>query len=252
MAVEQKHTYFVLLNPKKAKFSFSAYSDDEGQVQFLWNRMDYKTKEPLKRRFEFSKAYRTIRVPLAQTMKNPDGELVKVVDFLRNHPECAESPNLKVGQKPLFKELNASKDAKIAIDARRNKIKAENAALELTGAQLEAVALACGYAAQQGKEFNENLAIHKCLESAAVDPIGFLKLVDDDSYELKAFVTKAVSAGVISKLGEKYMWGKILLGDGIEEAVAELSNDAQLVRGIQMKLNKQGVSAPVKEADVAE
>lgn len=250
----QKYTYFVLLNPKKTKFSFSAYSDQDGQVQFLWNRIDYKSKEPLKRRFEFSKSYRTIRVPLAQRMKNPDGELVSVADFLRQHPECAKSPNAELGPdgraiyKPLFKELNESEDARIAVEARARKVKAENAALTLEGAQLEAIAAAAGYRAG-ANGWNDNLAIHRCLELAAQDPAGFLAMLEDDTYEMKAFLAEAVRNRVVTKNGDIYMWGKILIGGTLDEAVAQLSDDVQLYRGIKMKLGKLGIAASEETAD---
>jgi hypothetical protein len=243
-----KYAYFVLLNPKKAKFSFSAYSTEEGEIRFLWNRKDYKTGEPMKRRFEFSRAYRTMRIPLAQVMKDPEGNVTKVVDYLREHPECAGSPNAPVDDngipkfKPLFREMNASKDAEIAIAARKEKVLAEQAALELTGAKLEAIATISGYNPRNG-EFKEALAIHKCLEAAANDPRGFLKMLSDDTHEMKGFLRKAIKAGVITKVNDNYLWGKILLGTDEDEAVIELLSDVQLVRGIKGKMNKVDLRA---------
>ena len=238
-----KYAYFVLLNPKKTKFSFSAYSTEIGDVRFLWNRKDYKTGEPMKRRFEFSKSYRTMRVPTAQVMKDQDNNIVAVVDYLREHPECAGSPNAVRNEngiqitKPLFKEMNESKDAEIAVAARKIKIIAEMAALELTGSKLEALAAMCGYM-PRGENFKDALAIHKCLEFAAVDPKGFLQLLSDDTHEMKSFLRKAMKSGIVVKISDNYLWGKILLGTDEDEAVAELLSDVQLVRGIQGKMNK--------------
>jgi len=243
-----KYAYFVLLNPKKAKYSFSAYETPSGEIKFLWNRKDYKTGEPMKRRFEFTRAYRTIRVPLAQVMKDENGDTVKVVDFLRGHPECAGSENAPMNErgvaaiKPLFKELNATKDAEIAIAARKTKVLAEQAALELTGAKLEAMATMAGYNPRNGT-WKESLAIHRCLEYASSDPVGFLQMLSDDTHEMKAFMRKAIKARIINKVGDNYLWGKILLGTDEDEAVAELLSDVQLVRGIQLKMNKVDTQA---------
>ena len=239
--VPRKDKFFVMLNPKKKKYSFNGYTDRDGNVQYLWNRKD-DDGHPLKRRFEFSRGFRNMRIPEGQIMfapvyGNEEPEKVSVVEFLLNHPECVGSPN-NTGQRFMFKLMDTDGDAKLAIEARKIKVKAENVALTLEGDKLRAVAAMVGY--RPKGEYSENMATHHCMESAARDPEFFLGIVDDDTIEMRAFVRQAIDADVVSLKGDMVFWGKVLLGNDEEEAAGKLISDEQLYRGIKAKMKKLG------------
>jgi hypothetical protein len=178
---------------------------------------------------------RIVRVHPEET----DKEGKKAVDFLRNAPECAGSPNgyYVDGQQigVYFKEINEAKDAVIAVSAREKVIKAQSEALKLSGQDLEDMAAIIGVFDEQKRD---EIYTHRVLDYAANFPDKFFEYLNDPSRKILSLVRKALNAGVFVKDGKLIKWEDRLVGADESEAVSNILKDDKLRKGIELNLSK--------------
>ena len=161
-------------------------------------------------------------------------------DFLRDAPACMGSHNGEYfgdGKQTgyFYKEINTAKDAKEAIDSRKGLIKAQAAALELKGQELEDVA---GYLGVF--DVSDDEKSHRILDFASNAPTKFLELIEDKTLKVRSLLRKSVRQGVLKEEGRMISWESKPIGADEDEAVATLMKDDKLKKAIETHLSKIG------------
>jgi len=231
------YVYFILNKAGNTSYSFTGYTDHAGNGELMTIYKGRKEKHQgevvdIPHRWKFDTAHRTIRVHkndksvIPTLMFDPEtGDekkvYIKSVDFLRNHPECKNSPNS--GGNWMFSEMKEHEDAVTAVDAKRVKIEAESKALNLEGAELKEMAVLLG-----NFDPDDAKQKHFVLERAGADPKTFLELLDSPERGAKALLLKAVSLGIVKVRGTLYSWEKEGLGADLDMAVAKLMKDKEI------------------------
>lgn len=235
-----KYIYFVYLGNNKT-YGFRNYTDaSSGQERGYVTGFD-KFGQPLYKEWVFDNdSRRQVRVHMEE--KDKTGQLA--VDFLRNSPECLNSPSGRYAQGDdgkntqylvYFKEVNESKDAEIALSSRKISIDAQRKALELKGAELEEMASFVNVFSK-----DEEILTLKVLDFANNRSQDFLKLHDDPSRKVKALINKGLHSGVLTKDGLMIKWEGKTVGADFDEAVSNLVKDEKLKKAIELNLSKFG------------
>jgi hypothetical protein len=223
---------FVLIKPIKGSWSFVSYSTPDGQSLRAVRGQD-ETGKDRSYVVTFSTRERIYRFKRNQKVQvRRDGKLVdmKLYDYIKGSPVCLGGPNFEgVG---IFKEIDAEKDAKLIIDAKKRRNEAETKALNLTGPPLKDMAVMLG-------EFSDNpdIQLRAAIEYAGNDPEAFLSIMEDEHHELKALLKKAVKAGTLRKTGNMFMWEKEVLG-GEMDSVEWLINNKDKQAALKKQTNK--------------
>lgn len=240
----ETHATFVCLRPSNSSYSFTGYSDQEGNPHMIVDRYD-SNGNPIPRRFTFRRDKRFIKIPLTQ--KDKEGN--SVVEHLRNSPECAGSPNglynedgKQVQDTVWFKEMNDAKDASIVLESKRLRQQATNLALELTGDDLKYMANMCGSFSQ-----NETLQTMKVMEYAETNPQSFIELYKSPDRLIRAMLRTGTAEGKIKKIGAMLQWEGTTLGGNEDDAVSKLTADQALYESVKMAVYGQD-QKDVKEA----
>lgn len=221
-------THFIMLNPHKAVWSMTGYTDKDGIYRYISNRKDeYGNDVP--RRFKFTDAKRQLSIPNSQA---------DVIEFLENSPWCVGSP---IEQQPIYKRLEDERDAKIANDATQIFVEAITTVNGLRGSD-ELIELAPIFSIYgKGKE----MIWHKLMEYAKHNPEGFLNSYKDPTKEARALLRKALEdVHIVEKIGTMYKWEGVLIGKNEDDAVSTLMKDKALADSIksQVELHEAGKS----------
>ncbi len=222
-------TEFLLLSPSLAGYSLNGYMDKDGNVKKIIIRKDEHGND-IARRFAFSYNSRVIRIPNAQT---------EIIKFLREAPECVDSPNAAVDhsgksvQKFYYKEVNTDKDNEAVVENETRRIQAQSAALALKGADLAQIATLCGCLAPE-----EATQRKKVLDYSGSNPVGFMEMLKSPDVKSKALLRNAVAALVIKKKGFIYMWEDVHLGNDEDQAVQTLMKDKKVFDSIERAMSK--------------
>jgi hypothetical protein len=230
-------TYFVITNIQNAGYTFTGYTDREGNHRYIAMGENERGNK-IYRRFKFSPSQRTLSIPNTQQ---------DVIKFLREHPECQGSPNGhyypdgrggQVQVQVCFKEMNEGKDAQLAIDAIEKKAEATSLALSLkhpdNAEELNQMNTLCGGSAQ-----DPSLQLFHVLKYAESSPIEFLNLYEDPSRKVKFIVKRGVQAGVLTTKGLMIMWHDVQLGVNSDEACRKLLLDRELMDAVENELKAQ-------------
>ena len=235
--------YFVLVRNSNASYSFTGYTDKaSGDTKVLYmGKKDHKGND-VPHRFRFDRSHRSLRIPKNWRDINKNS----VVEFLRDFPECGDSPNgvyttLEDGtlhqSNMYFKEMNEGKDAQIALDAKGLKNDAETLALKtLQGDELAEMAILCGTLST-----DEKIQRHRVAEYAGASPEPFLEMYNQPERKAKALLRKAVTAGIVSTRGTIHSWENITLGSNEDMAVAKLAEDSSIREAIEQNMTAVGV-----------
>lgn len=229
------YTYFSYIANNKS-YGFATYTDPKTGLSrgFRIGRDD--KGNPIYKKWRFNNdSMRIIRV--GKDEQDLDGQ--KALDFLRESPECLDSPNgAYVGDSQVlvyFKENNNAKDAKNAIASRVVVIDAQNAALKLKGEDLVDFAAIIGV-------FNEDedIMIHRVLDYASNRPQEMLNYVKDPTRKVKSLISRAINAGVFRVDGKQILWEGKTIGGDEDDAVSNLVKDDKLRKAIELNLSKFG------------
>lgn len=241
----QDYHYFVLRYPTNTN-SYNGYTDKESGMlmQIFKGRKEVVGGErvDVPHRFKFDQAHRTIRVhkndksiiPSIESYYDENGELqerkifIKSVDFLRKHPACKGSPNGDGGDGWEFSELKEHDDAVTAVDAKKNQLKALNAAMNLDTKDLKEMAALYGmFDPDDAKQK------HFLLEKAGANPSEFLEFFESPERSAKALLKKAISLGIVKTKGTLHVWEKETLGADEDLAIAKLIADKDYAEGLR-------------------
>ncbi len=261
------YTYFVWLNPSKASYGFTGYTDKDGEHKYIQRGVDERGSV-IYRRFKFNPNKRIMSIPNSQK---------DVIIFLQEHPECKDSTNgyyrtdkdgklIQLGV--TFKEMNTGKDAGIAIDAISDKVEATSTALQYKKVikdstdpevfsitvkddegndvvkideikkgentaklkELEELAVLCGTFVEDSQ-----LQLHTILQYSENNPQRFLDIYNDPSRKARFLINKGIhgSNKFIEKRDFMFYFRDKHIGNDISEAVQSLLKDDKLLAAVE-------------------
>jgi len=239
-----KHVFFVFSAGQNAHYTFSSYMDkvgalgNAGSPVFISYQLD-KNKQPIPYVFGFSMRDRVIRVE--ENKKDVNG--ISVVEFLRNHPECKDSPNgtyyvdpadgVRKQEFVLFKEMNEEEDAQKALDAKNFRREAENIAANLTLEEVYEVNALLGIF-----KVGELMSRHAISEVAGNRPDVFMSAYQDPQRRAKAAIKKGIAKNVLQNQGLAIVWNKTMIGIDDVDAAAKLQLDIKLLEALESAIKK--------------
>lgn len=233
-----RYVTFVLCQPKLAKYGMTEYSDYTGKVQGFYEQKD-KQGNPIPKRWSWT--FNNRQVHVHEDYKDIFG--TSAVEFLRNAPDCKDSPNgsyveengkdIQVGY--FFKELNDEADALVLMGEAELKLKAQNVAAALKGQDLIDVAAAIG-------AFNLKPGMMKTrvYHYASSLPKAFLELIEDANFKNRSFLKRLVNAEIVKVKGTLHTWEGQALGGDENAAVATIQNDVEMRKALEASLKRFG------------
>lgn len=224
------YTYFVLLEPfvRRASNSFVLEYNDISTGDFV-SISDHKG---LPKRYIFDKSKRMIKI------HNKNEKLIKAV---RNHPQCEGSPNgyyrngSTSNSNALFKEMNEQRDAELALSAAMK----ENEATDLCFQIMKDEEKADKLSIYLGFKDSGKIGNVKLLMYAKKEPENFIKAVNSPDFEAKVIVERAISHGILSKVGVNYVCEDFEYGIDIDSAVKNVMNDSDKMSLLKSKFNNK-------------
>jgi hypothetical protein len=228
-----EYVYFVFTKGSNAGYGFSTYVDKvgalgtPGAIVSISYQLD-KANQPIPYVFSMSVRDRALKVEKDKV----DMKGISVVDFLRNSPECKDSPNgeyLEDGTQVnvWFKELNEESDAEIALKAKEYRRKAENIAADLSYDDVIDMNAFLGYF-----ETKELMARHYLMELAGNRPQVFMKAYEDPNRKALALIRKGIARNVLGQNGNVITWNKTTLGLDELEAASAIQKDQKLLSSL--------------------
>jgi hypothetical protein len=220
------------------------YTDKDGKDCYVSKGND-QFGRPLKRRFTFTYAQRTIRIPNSQA---------DVIKHIEEHPNCAGSPNGdyeerngKITQQGIFfKKIDEGADAKVAVNAMIEGIEAQNFVNELDKDELRdaAVVLCNCY------DHSPLMQQFELLNLAKNNPAVVLKYKNKDTnQDVISLFRRAVNLGIIVDDNIAFFLGKMRMGASEDAAVKFLLNNKGYLDSVREKVD--GVK-PTSEQKVVE
>lgn len=239
-----RYVYFVFAADQNPQYTFSSYTDyvgangkGEGAGVFVAYQLDGKNK-PIPYVFGFSMRDRTIRVEESKT----DISGIKVVDFLRSHPECKGSPNgtyyfdsngERRQSNVLFKEMNEEEDAQKALDAKSYRRNAENIAANLSLEEVYEINAVLGVF-----KIGEVMSRHALSEVAGNKPDIFMKAYENPQRRAIAAVRKGLDKRILGYQGAAVIWNKTQIGHDEHDAANNLLKEGKMLEALESAIKK--------------
>lgn len=217
---DRKFVKFVIHYPRTALWQFRAkYHDENGDLQKLVVG-EHNGKEKLAL-INFPAGKRIITIPANK--KDINGR--SFAEFLRNSPYCKGS-SICEGE-GIFYEYDPIRDAKVANEEARERLKAELFAMELEGDELKSMAAYCGC-------FDEDEDVQRSvvMEYAKLQFRKFNDKAGTPEVTNTAIFKTAENAGYIKKRGFMYEADingeRIQLGNNEQKAIAMIASEKEL------------------------
>lgn len=217
-----KQVKFVLHEPRTALWQFRAsYHDDKGEQKTLVIKTDPNTGREIHAVIRFPAGRRMISIP--ENKKDMNGN--SFAEFIENSPYCKGSPTCEGSG--IFFKYDPQRDAKIANEEKKERLKAELYAAELQKEELKAIAgfLGC---------FDPDVDVQESIvgEYARLQYRDFNEKVGTPEVTNTAIFKSALNKDVIRKRGFMYeadLNGKrIQLGNSDEKAISTIASDENL------------------------
>ena len=128
----------------------------------------------------------------------------------------------------MFSEVKDHEDAVTAVDAKRVKLDAENAAINLKSTDLKEMAALYG-----NFDPDDAKKMHYLLERAGADPSGFLELYNSPDRSPKALLLKAISLKIVKKRGSLHIWENETIGASEDMAISKLMQDTEMFEALK-------------------
>ena len=223
---------FVLHTPKPALWQFSAsYNDENGDQQKLVTGTNNSTGEEYLAKIKFHPGKRMITMPANK--KDIHGK--SFVDFLENSPYCRGSKTCE--GEGSFYLYDPIRDAKVSNDEAKLRLRAEFAAMELTGDKLQQMAAYFGV-------FNADVEVQRStvMENARLRFREFNEKLGTPEVSNTAIFNSARNAGIIVQRGFLFvatLAGKqTTLGKSEESAIASITTDSELRGSIETHIKE--------------
>lgn len=232
--------YFAIINPIPGSWGFASYTDKDGNTVEAIQGVDARTGmfrpftvffSPKERVYQCRKEQKVTIIKNGDTSKPIQIELYK---YIKGHPNCEDTLNPSIDNPAVvFKELNEAADSKLHTDRIKNRLKAENKALELKGEALDQVANYIG-------EFSDNpdIKFRSVLLFAGKDPNKFLDIVESEETPIRSLIRKAISIGKLKQTGGAIFWDKEALGGSEDHAVAYLLANKEKLDALKQVVKK--------------
>ena len=241
------YSFFVLCGEGLAKinrggtFSFANYLDKAGTLGDPGSTVQYVvTKDskgnPKGKFFAWNESHRKFQVREGE--KSING--ITQYDFLKNAPECEGSPNGNYTIKGeqigvMYREMNTTKDAEVALEADMGRINAQSAALQLDSQTLAEVAAFIGVFADE-KDPDGSIMKVRVIDWAGKHPLDFNTTLLSGDRPIRALIRKAVSDGTFDKRGEIIYWNNSMLGPDEDAVVKAVLEDKLLFSTLKDKI----------------
>lgn len=224
-------------------FSFNSYTDHAGALGNPGTRVIYFEGQLLNNRkvgkyFKIDQSHYNIQAREGQT----DYEGIKLVEFLANSPFCEGSPNgdyridPETGEQKQFgvkfKILNSAADAKIAVDAKKQRVGAEASALGVDEETLTELAAHLGVFGEA-----DELMRNKVSDWASKRPKEYFEVLNSGDRAVRAVVRKALEEGIFKQKGEVIYWDNTLIGASEDIAVATLLQEKDMLSALKEKMS---------------
>jgi hypothetical protein len=248
-----EHDHFVVTGPflnvifnggsvvlEAGYFDHAGIFGEEGKyVEYITHKD--KTGKDVPKRFRFDESLR--RLLTRKTDKDYYGK--SQYDFLKNHPQCEESPNARyedgVQQGVVFRLLDTAKDAGVALGAETLTLKAKLSAMELDDQTLSEIANILGHYGDP-----DDLMRLKVVEFAGKRPSEYNELLNSGERSIRALIRKALKVGEFKSRGTLIMWEEFMVGADEDAAVATLALDSKMLKSLRDKLDMEAPPVKVK------
>lgn len=227
-----KYVEFALIDPSISGYGFSSYMDVDGDVRFI-EKFKNQYGASIKKNYEFNQSKRILRIPAKQ---------VEEIEFLRNHPECEGSPNGfydgegsdRKQSRVYFREINEGKDAAVVVEATKDRVKAQNLALELseTPEKLKQVAIMCGCF-----KSDPGIQLSHVLQYSETAPLDFINIVNSNELEASYLVKVALSKNIMTRIGLAIKYGDLSFADE-EDAISKVMTDKAVKSSLKKAISK--------------
>ena len=176
----------------------------------------------------------------------------KMIDFLQAYPGCEDSPNGtyhddgqggQIQSNKEFRLMDTDADAEVALDATKNRAKAELSASELDEQTLMEVA-AIGINVH-GKP--DKIMRHKVVEWSGKRPKDYFEVLNAGDRFLRAVVRKSVADGTLRESNGLHYWGTQLLGSSEDATIAYLLEHEDQLTALREKANLKVPEQPAKK-----
>lgn len=250
-------TYFVLTGIGLEKInrggthSMSTYVDYAGVFGSPGATVRYVTSRDDRGRdkgkyFTWSESHR--RFVVREGERDING--VTQYEFLKNAPECEGSANGIYGPDGqqtgvIYREMNTSRDAEVALEADQARILAQANALTLEPSVLSEVAAHIGVFA--GKEDpNGNIMRVRVVDWAGKHPADYWSVLNSGDRGVRAVIRKAIADGILTVKGAIIMWESTVIGSDENAAVSKLMDDPAMLSALKEKIDFKAPPAPKK------
>lgn len=232
----ENYVFFILdkAHRNNARFGFRAeYYDREGEYHSIrLDKVNKDTGEKLIKKYSIQKGHGSLRIN-----KNRSEE----IEFLRNHPRCAGSPNGtyrddgkggKVQMDVWFTELNTEKAAEEGVKAKTLGLTAANKVMEFAedSAKLMQLASVLGYRG------THNEVLFKLIEHAQKMPDDILNEIENPSFKAKAMFKQALAKKIIVQKGITFKLEEFELGIDEESCIKTIVTDKDVEKLLAKKL----------------
>lgn len=223
---DSDYVMFVFTSPYNVSWGFTGYVDNKGEIKQYILSYD-KNGQPIPFRWRFDQNHRVLKIHKEQ--KDRTGQLA--VDYLKNCPECKDSPNSRGVH--FFKVMDTEVDAQIALDVTQLKVEAMNIALTIKDQEYQDLLVMVGILT--GKEGEKRFRL---VDMAQNEPAKFMKAYNDPTRKLRALVRRAVSTGVFEKNGTMILWEGKVFASNEDEAIEKISQEPKLLKAIESNIQK--------------
>lgn len=234
-----EYVYFVFAQGTSAGRGFSTYTDSVGALgrpgtPVMVTYQTDKNKNPIPYHFSFSVRDRVLRVEKDKV----DANGMSVVEFLRNSPECKDSPNGNystdgVQFNVVFKEMNEEADADKALKAKEFRRNAENIAADLSLEDVFEINSLLGIFKQ-----GEVMSRHALLEIAGNRPDVFMDAYENPQRKALSLVRRAIDKKVLHYQGGTVIWNKTTLGLDEQDAATTLQKEPKIYEALDLAVKK--------------
>ena len=221
---------FALHAVRDANYSFSSYSDENGNPIYLVESMDKDGRER-KAFINFPAGVRIIRIPAGRKDRNGKS----FADFIRESPYCRGSV-LAGDSAGMFYEVDMERDAKVKVEEGKLLASALGKAATLTGIELTNMAALFGCF-----EDNDDVKIAFVMEIARMKPREFLKNIESGDVIIRATFERCKAKGIIMKDGFDYVINlegskRSLNATKDETAITKIAQDEKLLNALKAAL----------------
>lgn len=162
-------------------------------------------------------------------------------EFLKNAPECEGSPNGSYSPdgaqtNVIYREMNTTRDAEVALEADQLRILAQANALALESSVLAEVAAHIGVFASKEDSTGMLMKV-RVVDWAGKHPNDYWEVLNSGDREVRAVIRKAIADGILKVKGTIILWEETVIGSDENSAVSKLISDPAMFSALKEKID---------------